>query len=383
MKNQLVRTALFGLFFSLTSMGEVTQSDAASATQSLPGAVFALTNKTADNQVIAFDRAPNGLLTQTGRYPTGGHGIGTDFDTQGGLILSSDHRYLYACNPGSDNLTVFGVNGSSLTFLQKIAAGDEPLSLTISGNLLYVLDGSVAATQITGFKIGNDGLLTPLPGSTKALSSPIAVPGEVLFSPNGKLLVVTHKVPGTNGPTLDAFQIDDNGLPSDPIVNQSFGMRPFAEAFRQNGNLLVIESGLPILNNAAVSSYGVDDNAGMLSPIASVKNDQTDGCWIVITENQKYAYTTNFASGTISSFKLQADGQVDLLNGAAAFQGSNSEPVDLALSTGSRYLYNLLRGPGAISAFRIEVNGTLTPLGLFGVGGGLPADYGASGIAAY
>jgi 6-phosphogluconolactonase len=160
-------------------------------------------------------------------------------------------------------------------------------------------------------------------------------------------------------------------------------MRPFAEAFRQNGNLLVIESGLPILNNAAVSSYGVDDNAGMLSPIASVKNDQTDGCWIVITENQKYAYTTNFASGTISSFKLQADGQVDLLNGAAAFQGSNSEPVDLALSTGSRYLYNLLRGPGAISAFRIEGNGTPTPFGLFGVGGGLPADYGASGLAAY
>jgi hypothetical protein len=62
MKNQLVRTALFGLVFSLTSMGEVNQSDAASAIQSLSGAVFVLTNKTADNQVIAFDRAPNGLL---------------------------------------------------------------------------------------------------------------------------------------------------------------------------------------------------------------------------------------------------------------------------------------------------------------------------------
>ncbi len=351
--------------------------------QSSPGAVFALTNRTGKNEVIAFDRAPNGMLTQTGRYPTRGHGLGSDFDTQGGLILSTDHRYLYACNPGSDNLTVFAVNGSSLTFLQKIAAGDEPLSLTISGKLLYVLDGSVAATQITGFTIGDNGQLSPLPNSTKALSSPIAVPGEVLFNPDGKLLVVTQKVPSTIGPTLDAFQIDENGLPSDPIVNQSFGMRPFAEAFRQDGKLFVIESGLPIVNNAAVSSYDVYESSGTLSPISSVKNNQTDGCWIVITGNQKYAYTTNFASGTISSFKLKADGQVDLINGAAASQGPKSESIDLGLSADSHYLYNLLRGPGGISGFRIEGNGSLTPLGLFGVGGGLPADYGASGLAAY
>lgn len=365
------------------ALGSATQSAEAPDWKSSPGAVFALTNKTGENQVIAFARAPTGMLTQTGHYPTRGHGIGSDFDTQGGLVLSRDHRYLYACNPGSDNLTVFAVNGSSLTFLQKIYAGDEPLSLTISGKLLYVLDGSVAATQITGFTIGGNGLLTSLPGSTKALSSPIAVPGEVLFSPDGKILVVTHKVPGTTGPTLDVFQIDGNGLPSDPIVNQSFGMRPFAEAFRTDGKLFVIESGLPTLNNAALSSYDVYEKSGLLSPITSVKNDQTDGCWIVITGNQKYAYATNFASGTISSFKLEADGEVDLLNGAAAFQGLKSEPIDLALSKDSHYLYNLLRGPGGVSAFRIEGNGGLTPLGLFGVGGGLPADYGASGLAAY
>lgn len=283
--------------------------------------------------------APNGTLTETGHYSTRGNGIGTDFDTQGGLTLSSDHRYLYACNPGSDDVTVFAVKGSSLTFLQKIAAGDEPLSITISGKLLYVLDGSVAATQITGFTIGADGLLTPLPNSTKALSSPIAVPGEVLFSPDGKLLAVTQKVPSTIGPTLDVFQIDENGLPGDPIANQSFGMRLFAEVFRKDNKLLVIESGLPILHNSGVSSYGVNEGSGALMPITgSAKNDQTDGCWIVITDDQQYAYTTNFASGTISSFKLSADGQVALINGAAAFQGLTSQPIDLGLSADSHYL---------------------------------------------
>jgi 6-phosphogluconolactonase len=198
------------------------------------GAVFALTNRTEKNEVIAFARTANGSLIETGHYSTRGDGIGSDFDSQGGLVLSPDHRFLYACNPGSDDITVFAVQGSSLVFLQKVPAGDEPLSITISGRLMYVLDGSVAATQITGFTIGEDGLPSPLPNSTKPLSSPIAVPGEVLFSPDGKMLVVTHKVGGVSGPELDTFLIDQNGLPGDPVVSPSSGMRPFAEAFRND-----------------------------------------------------------------------------------------------------------------------------------------------------
>ena len=374
---------LLGLTLTVASVMARAQPTEGASMQSLPGAVFALTNKTEGNEVIAFDRARNGTLTQTGRYPTGGYGIGTDFDTQGGLVLSDDHQFLYACNPGSDDLTVFRVNGSHLTFVQKIAAGDEPLGITISGRLLYVLDGSVAATQITGFTVADNGTLAPLPGSTKSLSSPIAVPGEVLFSPDGRLLVVTHKVPGLFGSTLDTFQIGNDGLPGDPIPNHSFGMRPFAEAFRKDGRLFVVESGLPTVNNTAVTSYEVFGGSGVLVASSSVKNNQTDGCWIVITEDQKYAYTTNFASGTISSFRLQPDGKVTLIDGAAISQGLKSQPVDLALSSDSRFLYNLLRGPGGISGFRIEGNGSLTGLGIFGVGGGIPADYGASGLAAY
>ncbi len=351
---------------------------------STPGAVFALTNRTGNNEVIAFSRAADGSLTQTGRYSTRGNGIGVDFDAQGGLRLSPDHRFLYACNPGSDDVTVFAVNGSALTFLQKIYAGDQPLSLTMFGNLLYVMDGSVASTQITGFTIGANGTLAPLPNSTKMLSSPIAVPGEVRFSPDGKLLAVTQKVASTIGPTIDLFKIGADGLPSDPFPNHSFGIRPFAEAFLNNGRLLTIESGLPVMNNAAVSSYNVDEASATLSPITgSAKNGQTDGCWIVITNDQQYAYTANFVSGTISSYKLNADGSAVLINGRAAFQGLMSQPTDLGFSSDSRYLYNLLRGTGGISGFRVEADGSLTALGVFGTGGGLPVADGASGLASY
>lgn len=349
-----------------------------------PGAVFAMTNRAANNEVVAFARLADGTLFQTGRYSTRGNGIGVDFDTQGGLTLSPDRRFLYACNPGSDNITVFAVRGSFLTFVQKIYAGDQPLSLTIFRNLLYVLDGSVASTSITGFRVAPNGTLTPLPDSTKALSSPIAVPGQVAFSPDGKILAVTQKVQSTIGYTIDIFKIDSNGRPSDPIPNRASGVRPFAEAFRKDGRLLAIESGLPIFNNAGVSSYNVNEAVGIISPITdSARNGQTDGCWIVITNNQTYAYTANFVSGTISSYLLSADGRVSLINGAAAFQGLSSQPTDLSFDAETRYLYNLLRGTGGVSAFRVESNGGLTPLGVFGVGGGLPVADGASGLASY
>lgn len=345
-----------------------------------PGAVFAMTNRANNNEVIAFSRAADGTLLQTGRYSTRGNGIGVDFDTQGGLMLGNENRFLYACNPGSDNITVFAVNGSTLTYLQKIYAGDQPLSMTIFGNLLYVLDGSVAGNQITGFRITGNGTLSPLANSTKMLSSPIAVPGVVRFSPNGKVLVVTHKV----GSQIDVFRIGADGLPLDPVPNPSAGPRPFAVTFTNSGQMIVIESGLPIMKNAGVSVYGVDPASGGISVItASSKNAQTDGCWVVITNDQQYVFTANFVSGTISSYRLRPDGFAGLINGSAASLGDRSQPTDLGLSTDSRYLYNLLRGTGGIAAFRVETNGTLTNLGVFGVNAGLPVANGASGLVSY
>lgn len=377
MKNSLSRSFSCSLLLASLSLPAVCQV-------SPTGAVFAMTNRAGNNEVVAFSRAADGTLTQTGRFSTRGNGIGVDFDTQGGLTLSPDHRFLYACNPGSDDVTVFAVNGSTLTFLQKIYAGDQPLSLTISGSLLYVLDGSVAGNGITGFRIAANGTLTPLPNSTRMLSSPVAVPGEVQFSPDGKVLAVTQKVDSLIGPTIDIFKIGSNGLPGNAIANKSFGIRPFAEAFKNDGRLLVIESGLPMLTNSAVSSYNVNEASGTISAITgSAKNGQTDSCWIVITKNQQYAYTANFVSGTISSYALASNGGAALISGSAAFTGLMSQPTDLAFDTETRYLYNLLRGTGGVAAFRVESNGSLSTLGVFGVGGGLPVADGASGLAAY
>lgn len=349
------------------------------------GAAFAMTNEAAGNKVIAFSRSKDGSLTEVGHYATGGRGIGVDFDTQGGLMLDSQKKFLYAVNPGDDLVTVFAVKGSSLHKVQTIYAGDQPLSISLSSKgYAYVLDGSVASTGIFGFKVDKeDGMLTPLTNKTIPLSSPIGVPGDVVFSPDGSTLVVTNKV----GSTIDVFAVDGEGKAEGPVTTAaSSGFRPFAATFF-NKFLYVIESGLPAMMNAAVSSYRLNGgDAPSLSAITkSARNDQTDGCWIVPTPDGKYLYTANFVSGTLSSYSFTPeDGAVKLMDGAAANLGNSSEPVDLAMSKDGAYLYNLLRGTGAIAGFKIQADGSLKQMAsLFGEHSGLPVNNGASGLAAY
>jgi 6-phosphogluconolactonase (cycloisomerase 2 family) len=367
------------LAFGATTFAQPGRSRAA-------GAVFAMTNATEGNEVVTYARASDGTLTRLNNIEkTRGLGIGVDTDTQGPLRLSPDNRFLYAVNPGSDNISVFEVNGTRLRFLQIIAAGDQPVSLTIHGNLLYSLDGSVAGNGIRGFRIAPDGTLTELPNSFRLLSSPIAVPGEVKFSPDGRTILVTQKTTNvllSPQNAIDAFTIGADGYAGQmPIRNASFGLRPFSLDIRGDGKVVVVEAFNAAPNLSASSSYQLNADGTISVITGSVQNGQTDVCWVVITNDGRYVYTANFGSGTISSYSLSPSGSLTLLNGAAAFLGDMSQPVDMDLSADGRYLYQLLRGTGAVGAFRIEANGTLTSLGV--ATGGLPVADGASGLAAY
>lgn len=339
------------------------------------GVVFAMTNATEGNEIVRYARLEGGRLIRLRRnVPTRGLGIGVDTDTQGPLRMSENGRYLYAVNAGSDSISVFRVFGVFLRLIQVVDAGDQPLSLTIHGNLLYSMDGSVAGNGIRGFRISNDGTLTQLPDSFRALSSPIAVPGEVRFSPDGQKIFVTEKTTNTilsPQNAIDVYTIDSNGYASEtPVRADSFGLRPFAMDFRNDGKLIVVESFNAEPNLAAASSYDVNSD-GTLSVISgSVPNGQTDTCWVVISNDQQYAYTANFGSGTISSYQIASDGSLILIQDAAASTGATSQPVDIILSRDGQYLYQLLRGTGAVAAFQVVGDGTLTPLGI--TTGGLP-----------
>src|ERR1700689_1638754 len=68
------------------------------------GVVFVQTDNTSGNQIVAYDRAADGTLTQAGVYATGGLGgqlVGSVVDhlaSQGSLAFDRDNDELYAVN---------------------------------------------------------------------------------------------------------------------------------------------------------------------------------------------------------------------------------------------------------------------------------------------
>ena len=80
------------------------------------GAVFVLSDADGPNEVIAFARGEDGTLTPFGTYATGGMGSGGGLGPATDPLVIGGHRgkYLYAANPGSDEISVFRINGDGL-----------------------------------------------------------------------------------------------------------------------------------------------------------------------------------------------------------------------------------------------------------------------------
>jgi 6-phosphogluconolactonase (cycloisomerase 2 family) len=203
------------------------------------------------------------------------------------------------------------------------------------------------------------------------LSGSSTAPAQVSFSPDGAMLVVTERA--TN--LIDTYIVGKDGLATGPDSHPSSGVTPFGFAFTRQGALIVSEAfgGAPLAS--AVSSYAVAD--GGLQPIsASVPTGQTAACWIAVSKNGKFAYSTNAGSDSVSAYRVETDGSLSLIQGAAGSTGGS--PIDAGVSNNGRYLYVLNGRTHNLSAFAIQADGTLSPLGTFE---GLPA--GSAGITAW
>ena len=64
-------------------------------------------------------------------------------------------------------------------------------------------------------------------------------------------------------------------------------------------------------------------------------------------------------SGQVSSYSLQTDGSISLLNGAASNTSALSRPIDMALSRDGINLYVHQAGTKAIAVFEINPDGSL------------------------
>ena len=318
------------------------------------GAVYVLGNQAAGNAVIAYDRNADGTLTYDDSYPTGGVGTGGGLGSQNSIVVDRTGRHVYAVNAGSDSVTAFTVTGDGLEWTDTVpSGGDLPVSVSVRGDLLYVLNA------------GGD--LSPLAGSTRPLSGAGAGAAQVQISPDGRTLVVTEKATSL----LGVYRLGGDGRAVAHETTASSGAVPFGFDFTPDGDVAVSEAG-----PSATTTYDVT-RGGLATLDASVGNNQAAACWLVVTDDGRFAYTGNGGgSQSISGYQVGAHAQLSLLDADGRTGTAVAGVSEIALSLGSDFLYARL-GNGTVGAYTVGGDGSLTALP---VGTGLPA--GAQGIAA-
>ena len=359
-----------GLAATLLSAGAIAFAGAAGAAPTQFGdaganhAIFVQTDNPSGNQIVAYLRSGNGVLTQAGTYNTDGLGgslSGSVVDhtaSQGSLAYDQVNAQLYAVNAGSNTLSVLSVRSDRLSLRQVVKSGGTfPVSVAVHGNLVYVLNAENGGS-VQGF-FAVPGHLIPLPDSNRALGlDPTATPqftntpGQVAFSPDGSQLIVTTKA---NGSDIDVFGIGFFGyLSPTPVVNSEPGQVPFGVTFDAAGHLVVA-------------------NAGTVSEIDTLPTTEAATCWVAPAG--RFFYASNAGSATVTGFQEAGFGQLSLLGQT----GTDPGTVDASASVDGQFLYVQTGGNGVVDEFQVHSNGSLSELGSVTV----PNSAGGEGIVAF
>lgn len=318
-------------------------------------AVYAQTNEEGRNRVIAFRRAEDGALDSLGSYETRGAGDGVPHLTsQGSVILAGE--WLLVTNAGSDELSLFDAGPEGLALVTTAPSGGKaPKSVAEHAGLVYVLNTGEPA--LSGFRLSDAGL-EPLAGSRRDLPAG-SDPAQVGFAPDGSTLVVTDR--GTDSIAL--YPVAADGLLGEPMIQPSSGPTPYGFAFASDRTLLVTEAFGAQKGKAAASSYRV--GSATATPISrSVGNGRSEICWAVVSKDDRYVFTTNFADGAVSRYSIGPDGSIALEDAVAgtAVEGE-SGLRDEALTADGRFLYAIDADGGRIFGWAVGDSGRLSALG--------------------
>jgi len=280
-------------------------------------------------------------------------------------------------NAGSGEISVFRVHENFLDLADVTpCGGSEPVAVAQHGNLVYILNAG-GSSDVVGFYLEHSGKLRKIRNSISFLTTANSGAASLSFSPNGQTLLVTEK--STN--KIDAFQVLADGTLGPIVANPAVGPGTFAVLFAPNGTALVAETGPAGGDNAsAISSYAVLSNLSLSPVSASVPTLGAATCWLAVTPNGRFVYTSNAGSSTISGFTIAANGALAPLAGTVlATLPTGSTNLDIAITADGRFLYSLDSGTGVVSIFAVGEDGLLTALGEVG---SLHADAGINGIAA-
>src|SRR5579864_3270742 len=171
------------------------------------GHLYMQTNEV-ENAIIHCHWSAKGPLAELERVATGGAGSGelspiyhvkrpNDFEGAGSVILTPDHRFLFATNGGDNSVSSFAVDKEGrLTLLDvkrtgNTEGGAKSLAYAPSSRTLYVLH-TFGPDHLRLMSVDGEGKLTPRPEkySVNTMDWNNRVPTMAVLSPDGKFLFV-------------------------------------------------------------------------------------------------------------------------------------------------------------------------------------------------
>ena len=351
------------------------------------------------------------------------------------IVVTEDEQFLLTVNAGSDTISSFRINDDfSLELISVIDSGGVgPNSVAVQNGYVFVTnidrDGIALGDpdtprgepndegNVVGFRISDSGELSAT-GYSADLDNR---PANIGFNAEGNTILVSSITSGSaalTGPNAEAslysFAVDSDGalslsdtgtptlrgnaegrnLPSaidfdvQTIGGNEFVVVTEAREFNSEG----APPALPALQAGSVTVYQLAADGGLTiteSDLATTDGDpaapnafgadgqQLTACWIDFGHDGSTFYVSNAINATISSFTLNADGSVDLIDvvAAAGVSGFAEEGVavdgpttfgttdgfiDLDVSPDGNQLYQLAGLSGEIYVFDVEDDGSLT-----------------------
>ena len=206
---------------------------------------------------------------------------------------------------------------------------------------------------------------------------------------------------------IDTFAIHSDGSAGPAQAHTASTPTPFGFAFSGNhmidssaGYVATPSGSMPNVMDpmqfvGGVASYAVS-NSGGLTPVNNVASGGRAACWVVVTKDGKYAFSTNTLSasvpatgsgkGGVSRLSVASNGTVALLGQTdlTPNTGGPAFPGEEALSHDSKFLYvdvPTIMGPNTshIDVYSVGSDGSLTHIQA--TPGNLPLS--TSGLASY
>ncbi len=351
------------------------------------------------------------------------------------IVVTEDEQFLLTVNAGSDTISSFRINDDfSLELISVIDSGGVgPNSVAVQNGYVFVTnidrDGIALGDpdtprgepndegNVVGFRISDSGELSAT-GYSADLDNR---PANIGFNAEGNTILVSSITSGSaalTGPNAEAslysFAVDSDGalslsdtgtptlrgnaegrnLPSaidfdvQTIGGNEFVVVTEAREFNSEG----APPALPALQAGSVTVYQLAADGGLTiteSDLATTDGDpaapnafgadgqQLTACWIDFGHDGSTFYVSNAINATISSFTLNPDGTVTLIDvvaaaGTSGFAeegvaidgpttfGTTDGFIDLDVSPDGNQLYQLAGLSGEIYVFDVEDDGSLT-----------------------